>query len=321
MVSVITAVYNTKRFLRNAVESVANQSRLPIEHILVDDCSTDGSLELARELSHEYPHVRIIPHEKNLGFPSALNTGILAASSDYVAIFDSDDIALPHWLETVVPVLDHNPNVGSVGGGCIVMTDCGEITGFTKFCDSRGDVTEDIKNGKYSILHTGTVHRKKIVLSIGGYNAELKSLEDNDIYLGISSVSQIFHVGLPLLLYRRLPSSESRKSHEFSLLAKRFLNEKAKLLKDGATIAEANVALAMLIMELKCTPRLDTRLEGEYELEMGQAFIAGKKRSLASKMFLRALAKRTYWNVALKGLLRCYLPSSFYNLLKLLIKN
>ncbi|MGB4846248.1 MAG: glycosyltransferase family A protein, partial [Ferruginibacter sp.] len=140
-VVVISAVYNTARFLRETVESVAAQTMLPEEHILIDDCSTDNSLSLARQLEYEFQHVRVITHERNRGYPAALNTGLLASHSEFVGILDSDDIAMPHWLKTVVPVLEADSRVGAIGGGCVMMTEKGEVTGCEMYCEESGDIT------------------------------------------------------------------------------------------------------------------------------------------------------------------------------------
>lgn len=117
MVTVISAVHNTAPYLRAMVESVVAQTRDPFEHILVDDCSTDGSFELALQLKQEFPRLRVLQHAVNRGTPSALNTGIEEARTDFVAILDSDDIAMPHWLSTVLPIIECNTDVVSAGGG------------------------------------------------------------------------------------------------------------------------------------------------------------------------------------------------------------
>jgi len=316
MVSVITAFYNAEEFLRATVESVASQTLQPEAHIIIDDCSTDGSLCLAKELARKYPHVRLIKHDFNQGYPSALNTGIAATQSDYIAILDSDDIALPNWLETVVPVLDANPDVGSVGGGCVIMTESAEVTGYAQYCGVQGDITERILEGEYLILHPGTIHRKSVITSVGGYNPLLRSLEDNDIFLGIASLTKILSVGVPLIYYRQLRSSESGKSPEFAILARRILDTKARLLRNGATIAEANASLTPMVQELQTVPRLAQKAGGTYELAMGFAFESGGKRKRALDFYLSAIVKGSSLEYPIAGLLRCTLPKIIYIFVK-----
>jgi len=280
-VTVITAIYNTALFLKESVESVANQTVRPKEHLLIDDCSTDNSLAIAYELAKKYPYIRVISHKKNKGYPAALNTGIQASKTKFIGIMDSDDIALPDWLETVMPIMA-DLEIGSAGGGCIIMTELGEVTQQLKYCEPRGDVTEIIQTGGYPMLHPGTIHRRENLINIGCYNPLLRSFEDNDVFLSMSSVSKLFSVGKPLVYYRRLRESESRKTVEFSKQLKCFLVKKAELLAKGKTTQESNKELAMIINELQMTPRLVPSLKGAYEYEMACSFRAGG-------LFIRAM--------------------------------
>lgn len=90
MISIIVPVYNVKQYLARCVESIVRQTYKDIEVILVDDGSTDGSSELADNLSAKYPALRVI-HKQNGGLSSARNAGLDAMNGDYVMFVDSDD--------------------------------------------------------------------------------------------------------------------------------------------------------------------------------------------------------------------------------------
>lgn len=89
-ISVIVPVYNAGEFLSQCVESI-NAGTPPAEILLVDDCSTDNSLEVALSLSEKHPNVRILKSEKNAGAAYARKRAILASSQDLVALVDADD--------------------------------------------------------------------------------------------------------------------------------------------------------------------------------------------------------------------------------------
>lgn len=91
-ISVVMPVYNSRRFLPEAVKSVLVQSYDSFELILVDDCSTDGSGALIEELALSDSRIRIIKNRENLGVARTRNIGIAAATGDYIALLDSDDI-------------------------------------------------------------------------------------------------------------------------------------------------------------------------------------------------------------------------------------
>lgn len=90
-VSVIIPVYNTAPFLSDAVGSVFNQSLREIEIVVINDGSTDNSLEVLNELAQTDERMIIISHETNMGLSAARNTGLSAATGDFIYFFDSDD--------------------------------------------------------------------------------------------------------------------------------------------------------------------------------------------------------------------------------------
>ncbi len=98
--SIISPLFNSSKYLRESVLSVQNQTWTSWELILVDDCSTDGSLELALELAEADSRIRVIALEENSGAAVARNSAINIAKGRYVAFLDTDDLWLPKKLET-----------------------------------------------------------------------------------------------------------------------------------------------------------------------------------------------------------------------------
>ena len=94
-ISVITPVYNAVRFLPQVVESVKSQCEVNVEHILVDDCSTDGSLELLHKLASGNPSIKIFALPTNSGPVVARNYAVTKATGRYLAFLDADDLWLP----------------------------------------------------------------------------------------------------------------------------------------------------------------------------------------------------------------------------------
>lgn len=100
-ISVIVPVYNTKDWLPACVKSVLNQKvEVPVEILLVDDGSTDGSAELCDAFAAKDPRVKVI-HQENQGLSAARNTGIDTAKGRYYAFVDSDDVVLPGYLHAL----------------------------------------------------------------------------------------------------------------------------------------------------------------------------------------------------------------------------
>lgn len=101
LVSVITPTFNGERFIRRSVECVRRQN-YPVEHIIVDDCSTDSSWGLLEKLSTEYPWLKPLRLKRNSGPVVARNIGIESAQGRFLAFLDIDDFWLPDKLHTQV---------------------------------------------------------------------------------------------------------------------------------------------------------------------------------------------------------------------------
>jgi len=113
-VTVFMAVYNRAHVLGQAIDSVLAQTFEDFELLVVDDGSTDASVELIR--AYGDPRIRLVEQGENLGIPRTRNHGLALARGSYLAILDSDDEALPRRLATQVRFLDRNPDVAAVGG-------------------------------------------------------------------------------------------------------------------------------------------------------------------------------------------------------------
>lgn len=101
MVSVIVPVYNAENFLEEAIESVINQTYTAIEVLLIDDGSTDGSLDICNEYAQKDSRVRVF-HKKNEGVSSARNVGITEARGEWILFVDSDDYIRKDMIEILL---------------------------------------------------------------------------------------------------------------------------------------------------------------------------------------------------------------------------
>ena len=108
LVSIITPVYNSAKFLKSAIDSVLAQTYTNWEHILIDDCSTDDSADIIKRYSALDARIVYIKLAKNSGAGIARNTAIKAAKGDYIAFLDSDDQWYPQKLERQLHFMKKN---------------------------------------------------------------------------------------------------------------------------------------------------------------------------------------------------------------------
>ncbi len=115
VVSVIIPVYNCDKFLEESALSILKQSFRDVELILIDNCSTDSSVEIIKKLSRLDPRVVPVFNEANLGLPASLNRALKVAKGKYIARMDADDIARPERIQRQVDFLERNLDVDVLG--------------------------------------------------------------------------------------------------------------------------------------------------------------------------------------------------------------
>jgi len=177
-ISIIIPCYNHGHFLRDAIESVAKCPEGLWELIIVNDGSTEGrTLRVFDELRAQ--GYQIIDQE-NKGLGAARNTGVAAATSEYILPLDSDNKIRPEYLERGLEILDAKPEVGVVYGDAEYF---GEKSGIWK--GREFDLSELLEG---NFIDACAVYRKTIWEEIGGYDTEVpyQGLEDWDFWLSVA---------------------------------------------------------------------------------------------------------------------------------------
>ena len=128
LVSVVTASYNSIQRIESAVRSVAEQTCTPLEHIVVDDGSTDGTVNLLGKLAERFPRLKVISRP-NQGAGPSRNAGIEAAKGRYIAFLDSDDVWLQEKLERQVSFMEETGEVFTYGDYAVADGATGESLG------------------------------------------------------------------------------------------------------------------------------------------------------------------------------------------------
>ena len=119
-ISLIMSVYNGEDYLAEAIDSVLNQTFRDFEFIVINDCSTDGTLEILNRYANADARVKVYNNEVNLRLPSSLNKAISYATGKYIARMDADDICMPDRLEKQFKFMEEKPNVAL--SSCRFMT-------------------------------------------------------------------------------------------------------------------------------------------------------------------------------------------------------
>jgi len=189
-VSVIIVNWNGKYLLLDCLDSLFNQTFRDFEVILVDNGSTDGSIRYVEE---EFPMIKIIHNEKNLGFAEANNQGIMVSRGEYIALLNNDTRPKRNWLAELVRVADENPRFGMFASKILLPSGKIDSAGCLLYPDGigicRGRWQEN--RGQYDQIETvvfpsgcAAFYRRQMLDQIGPFDERFfMYCEDTDLGL------------------------------------------------------------------------------------------------------------------------------------------
>lgn len=210
-VSVGIPFFNPGIDFKYSIESVLNQTYANFELILIDDGSTDGSLEVAK--SFDDPRIRVVSDGKNLGLPARLNQLVTLSRCEYIARMDADDFISMSRLEKQVHFLDQNMNLDLVSTGICSINSMHKVMGYR--CPPSETINlsvSDVINGKIEIAHATLLVRRKW-FERNKYDESARLMEDYQLWID-ASLKDDFKVGFisePLYFYREDNSISYRK--------------------------------------------------------------------------------------------------------------
>lgn len=193
--SIIIPNYNKLNYIERCVDSIANQTLKPDEIIIVDDCSTDGSKELITDtIAHRYDFVKVVCLDKNGGVSNARNTGLRAASSEYVSFIDSDDYYYADYkLEKEMELIKKYDarNADIVSYSAMVIVDENEnplyIPVLKKPWYLQGNIfVQFVSRIKTETIPRDYIVKKSVLEKAGAYSFEKNLYEDLDLLFRLS---------------------------------------------------------------------------------------------------------------------------------------
>jgi len=203
-VSVVMTVFNTQRYVGEAIQSVLAQTFRDFEFIIIDDGSTDRSPAVIREFASRDPRICFVSRP-NTGIVAAANEGIGMARGRYLARMDSDDVCLPGRFETQVKYLDAHPECVLVGSRATVVDPYGSpvFESGQKLAHEEIDAELLGSGGGWAIVQPSAMMRTEAVRRVGAYRGRHNVSEDQDLFLRLAEVGRVANLPEPLLLYRR----------------------------------------------------------------------------------------------------------------------
>jgi len=198
-ISVVIPTYNYGRFVHEAIDSVLAQTCAPLEIIVVDDGSTDGTEQIVRAYGDRVRYIR----QENAGVGAARNNGIANARGEYVAFLDSDDVWLPEKLAKQLARFDADPDLGLVYVGAERFDESGTLS--VALDGMEGWIASELLRLERSVISSGsgTLLPKRVAEEVGGFDPDLQPSEDWDFCYRVALRHRIGFVPEVLVRYRQ----------------------------------------------------------------------------------------------------------------------
>lgn len=217
---IISVYYNRERMVDESVASLVSQLEPDMHLLLVDDGSSDNTLQ--RLQAWQADNVSVITHA-NMGFVHAIRAGIDTIASDYIAIHGSGDLSMPGRFRKQTDYLDLHPDVGVVGCHSHCIYSNGEMPPYVEAKKFTGDASRRMLT--HNLFHQGEVMmRRRCYEQVGGYRTFFKFAQDRDLFCRLSQVTG-FHVIEEVLYTRYVGVPGSVSGTATKLLLQRFLSD------------------------------------------------------------------------------------------------
>jgi len=298
LVSVVVPVYNGEQYLEKTVESILSQDYLNLELILVDDGSSDNSVELIKNIAAQNDRIKPF-YNSNGGVANARNFGIAQAKGEFVAFCDQDDLWLPTKLTKQIPLFD-NSEVGLVYCGAITSVEKYGLQTKASFeSKKRGSVFDCLILGNLLTCCTA-VARKSTLLQVSNFDEDraLMGVDDWHLWLKLAFICQFDYVEEHLavhVFHEDNYSSNDEAMHAAEIVC---LN-KIKLVSD-----KNNRAVDWSTIKQKIHSRY------------AKSYIFSGLYNLAGNTFIRAHQEKSNFTLYFKGIIFKYTPNIIWKTLQ-----
>ncbi len=230
-VSVVMTSHNPGSYLRAAVESVLAQTLTDIEVLLIDDGSTDGSLDSIADIDD--PRLRV-ERQANAGLGTPVNRWLREANGTFIMRMDADDLIHPERAERQVDFLLATPKVGIVGSQYRFFNDHGDGP-TSKLPPDHETITRGIERGWHTISHATTMYRSSLIRDGLAYSWNGPG-EDWSFFGDASRMTQLAVLDDVLYSYRLHPASSAWQGSRQSVEGLAFARDRLRLTATGAPL-------------------------------------------------------------------------------------
>jgi glycosyltransferase involved in cell wall biosynthesis len=224
LISICIPAYKAEKYLPAALESVRAQRFTNWELIVTEDGSRDSTEELVREFARRVSQpVRYDRHRENLGLPATRNTGIAAATGEWIALLDADDVWTTGHLESIAALIPGTSAELIHAGSVLFDSDTGrEIEVRAPTPEILAGFPRSLFDGLYAIQPSSVVLRRCLWEAVGGFDPTFRYVEDREMWIRCARTgAQFVYTGLNTCLYRKHANAMSRHGVAMALASAR----------------------------------------------------------------------------------------------------
>jgi len=208
--SVIMSNYNDAKTLSRAIEAIVSQSRIPNEFLIVDDGSTDESVNIIKLYADKYPWIKVYQNEKNMGIQYSINKLLNLVNGDFFYSASANDYILPDFFENGMVLAEKYPEVGVIMGEMYIEDKTGNKLGIAKISSFKRSNFYNPKavlnnyffkeNPNHSLCGA-TIYKTTLAREFGGYIEELGSYCDTFIARFLALKNGMIYLAYPCMVW------------------------------------------------------------------------------------------------------------------------
>ncbi|OGZ02428.1 MAG: hypothetical protein A2430_02025 [Candidatus Liptonbacteria bacterium RIFOXYC1_FULL_36_8] len=214
-ISVLMSVYNGKKYLKEAIDSILNQTFRDFEFIIINDGSTDTTADILS--SYSDPRLKIITNPVNLDLTKSLNIGLNLAKGEFIARQDADDLSLPNRLEKQLSFMEKNKDISLIGSWAKIIDNKGQFVK-NNYSPSDSDFLKfQINFIKNPLIHSSIFFKRDILKEVKQYDKNFIYAQDFSFYSKIIRKYKISVVPQILIKYRDHAETISRTTNKLEI--------------------------------------------------------------------------------------------------------
>ena len=199
MISVVMSVYNAEKYLKEAIDSILNQTYQDFEFIIINDCSKDKSLAILKDYEKSHKSIKLINNTENLGLTKSLNRALAISKGEYIARMDADDISKSNRFERQIAFLKKHKTIDILGTFSNNIDEHGKTIGSRTVPVMHNEIMQMLP--KLSpVSHPTVMFKRKSLKKIGFYNPKYRTSQDLEMWFRAAGAGLKFH-NIPEVLF------------------------------------------------------------------------------------------------------------------------